>query len=417
MKKLILLWFLFLVVIVLLTGCYDKRELEQQSYVIAVGVDKAEDKKFKFTFQIANPEVGSMITGGGSKEEADEIVSVTANDLITAANTANSTVTKEITLDHSKVIVVSEELAKSGDLLRFMQSTTRTTQIRPGVQLVVSKEKAETFIKSNNPTLETRPHKYYQFMLNRAHETGIIPNSDIHRFFQITEGDADLFLAIYATAEKKKEDIKEEGKEDEFIAGQIPVDGQNPVEFMGSAVFKEGIMIDTLDGQETRLANVFDVTLNMQDLASTYDDPLAKEYDISASYVQRRDPKIDVQYHKNKPTVIHVTVPFSIEVLAIPSLINYAEDQEKQEILRKSISNNLEEKAQKLIKKTQEDYGAEPFYWSLYVRKYFLSIPEYEEADWNKKIYPDAEIHVDFQLNMIEFGKIMSDTDLDETRD
>ncbi|UFT99448.1 Ger(x)C family spore germination protein [Radiobacillus kanasensis] len=416
MRKFILLPSILFILTLFITGCYDKRELEKQSYVIAIGVDQAEEEhKYSVTFQIANPEAGSLITGGGTQEKPRETITIVANDLITAANTANSIVTKEITLDHTKVIVVSEELARSGEMIRFMQSTTRTTQIRPGVQLVVSKEKAETFLNNNHPTLESRPHKYYQFMLHRAKETGNIPESDFHRFFQITEGDAGLFLAIYATSEK--EDYKESGKEDELIAGEIPAKGENPVEFMGSAVLKEGKMIDVLSGQATRLANVFDVTTNMNDLASTYKDPLAEEYDISASYVQRREPEVNITYHKDKPTVIDVNVPFSIEVLAIPSLVNYAESKEKQKILKDSIEKSLEKKSRELIKKTQEEYGTDPFYWSLFVRKNFLTIKEYEEANWNKKIYPNAEINVNFELNMIEFGKMIKDTNLSELRD
>ncbi len=407
---------IFIVLIFLvLTGCYDKVELEQQSYVIAIGVDKTDEKGvFRFTFQIANPEVGSTV-GAGSSEDPKETVTLTGGDILTATNTANSFVSKEITLDQTKVLIISEELARSGDFIRIIQSASRTTQIRRGVQIIVSKENASVFLNNNNPKLETRPHKYYQYMISRAKETGIIPDADIHRFFQITEGDADLFLAIYATTEIGK--TKHDGYEDEYIAGEIPQQGGNTTQFMGSAVFKEGVMIDTLDGQETRISLVFDYTQNLDDLLSTYVDPVDDEYRIAADYSQKTAPEVKVKYNKNKPTKIDVTVNFQIEILAIPSLVDYAKNKEYQKLLSKSIEEALEKKASELIKKTQEVYRAEPFYWSLFVRKYFRTIEQYEQADWNENIYPNADITVNYNLVRLEFGKMINDSNLSEVRD
>ncbi|GGM43138.1 putative spore germination protein YfkR [Paraliobacillus quinghaiensis] len=410
--KIIFIFILF----ILLTGCYDKAELEQQSYVIAIGLDKGEKEgTFSFTFQIANPEVGSTLSAG-SDEEAEETISITGNDIVTATNTANSFVTKRIVLDQTKVIVVSEELARSEDFLRVIQSASRTPQIRRGVEMIVSKEKASDFLNNNDPKMEQRPHKYYQYMLNRAKQTGIIPEADLHRFFQITEGDADLFLAIYATTEKAE--TEDTGTEDEYIAGQIPQEGGNVTQFMGSAVFKEGMLIDIIDGQETRICNTLDKTMGMEELLSTYPDPIAPKYRISADYSQKEEPVIDVSYNKKtNHAKISVTVSFNLEILAIPSMIDYAQNEKNQKILRKSIEKNLENKTKELIQISQEEYGSDPFYWSLYIRKFFKDIPAYEKGDWNKKIFPNAEIDVNFVLKRLDFGKMLNDSNLNDVRD
>lgn len=416
MNRITLISSLLACTLLLLSGCYDKKELEQQAYVIAIGVDKTDEKGlYKFTFQIANPEVGSAIVGGGSQEDPKETVSITGSDILTATNTANSFVSREITLDHTRVLVTSEKLARSGDFIRIMQTTARTTQIRRGVQIIVSKEKASEFLNNTNPKMETRPHKYYQLILSRAKETGIIPEADIHRFFQLTEGDADLFLAIYATTESGEE--KKDGYEDQYTAGQLPKEGGNNTQFMGSAVFKEGVMIDTLDGQSTRLVHVLDPTLEMDDLLSTYPDPIKEEYRIGADYSQKSGPTINIDYKPGETTKIDVHIPFQIEVIAIPSLVDYAQNEDNKKKLRKSIEENLEKKANELIKKTQEVYKAEPFYWSLYIRNQFRTIEQFENADWNKKIYPNAKISINFDMERLEFGKMLSDSNLTEVRD
>ncbi|WP_058309212.1 Ger(x)C family spore germination protein [Gracilibacillus massiliensis] len=408
----------FFIFTLLLSGCFDRIELEQQSYVIAIGIDSTEQKGvYSFTYQIANPEVGSASVQSGPDEPPTEIVTVNGADILSATYTANSFVSKKITLDHTKIIVISEELAQSEDFMRVIQSASRTPQIRRSVQMLVSKEKATDFINNNKPIMEKRPHKYYQFMLNRAVQTGIIPEATIHRFFQITEGDADLFLAIYATTEQSDQKKNTEGFEDKYIAGEIPQIGGSPTQFMGSAVFKEGQMIDIINGEETRLAQMLDRTLDMEDYVATIPDPKMPEYRISYDYSQKKEPIIKMNYYKNKPTEIDVNISFQVEVIAIPSLIKYSQNQEDQQALEEAIVQRLEEKTNALIKKTQEIYKSDAFYWSLYVRKHFKDIKEYEDADWHKNIYPNAKINVTYEMDKLEFGKMINDSNLGDVRD
>ncbi|GAE95381.1 spore germination protein GerKC [Gracilibacillus boraciitolerans JCM 21714] len=284
--------------------------------------------------------------------------------------------------------------------------------------MLVTKEKASDFINNNKPIMEQRPHKYYQYMLTRAVQTGIIPEATLHRFFQITEGgDADLFLAIYATTQESEQKKNTDGFEDKYIAGEIPQIGGSPTQFMGSAVFKEGQMIDIIDGEETRLAQMLDRTLEMESYLATIPDPKMPEFRISYNYSQKKEPAIKMNYHRDKPTEIDVDIFFQVEVIAIPSLIKYSQNKGDQQALEEAIIQRLEKKTNELITKTQEKYQSDPFYWSLYIRKHFKDIKEYEKADWHKKIYPNAKINVTYHMDKLEFGKMIDDSNLNEVRD
>ncbi|MFD2658301.1 Ger(x)C family spore germination protein [Gracilibacillus thailandensis] len=410
--------FIIISFLILLVGCYDRIELEKQSYVIVIGIDKTDKRGvYEFTYKIANPEVGSASVPNTPDEPAAEIVTVQGVDILSATYTANSIVSKRITLDQTKVIVASEELARSEDFMGVIQSTSRSPQIRRDVQLVVTKEKAVEFLNNNDPLVETRPHKYYQFMLTRAIETGIIPEATMHRFFQITEGDADLFLGIYATTENDKKEQHNEGIEDKYKAGEIPQLGGSPTQFMGSAVFKEGQMIDTIDGEETRLVHMLDKTLRMEEYIATIPDPILPEFFVSYNYSQKKEPIINIDYYPNKPTEINVHVKFQAEIIAVPSLIPYTQNLEYRKKLEEEIVKRLEDKTEAFIKKTQTEYRSDPFYWSLNIRKHFKDIKEYEKADWHKNIYPNAKINVTYELDTLEFGKMIDDSDLNEVRD
>ncbi|WEG17866.1 Ger(x)C family spore germination protein [Alkalihalophilus pseudofirmus] len=397
--------------LLILGGCYDKTELEQQAFVIAVGIDKAEDDgQYQISFQVAQ----GQLRGGQAEGELQKNITIQANDIIAAKSTANTLIAREINLDQTKVLIVSEELARSGELLNVLQATTRAAAFRRGVQLIITRENASEFLANNDPPLEVKPHKYYQLMMQQSSSTGLIPDADIHRFFQITEGDADLFLGIYATATRLQD---KPALEDEFYAGQVPQKGEQDTQFIGSAVFKEGVMIDTLTGEETRLSMILDNTQHIEDILINFPDPKSEVHRISARLIKERTTNISIKMKEDEPAQIDVVVPFHLELLAVPSLIEYGTNQENLKMLERAVEEKFNQEAGKLIKKSQDVYGSEPFYWSLYVRRYFRTIQEYEQADWNNRIYPNANIDVKFDMEAIRFGKLIQNTDMREVRD
>ncbi|WP_077213453.1 Ger(x)C family spore germination protein [Bacillus dakarensis] len=406
---------ILLLIALALTGCWDKKEVEQKAYVIGLGLDKSEDKgPINVTLLIANPEVGSQQTGGAQNEPVQEIITLPANDFISVKNTANVVVARELSYDLMEIIIVSEEFAKEKEFIRWMYDAAKEREIRRDIFLAVSKEKASEFIKKNKPKVETRPHKYFQFMIRQGIQTGLIPKSDLHRFFKVTEQDADLFLAMYISS--KKDESTTFGNVDQYLPGELDISGSsNQTQFIGSAVFKEGIMIGKLNGQETRIAQTFDNTSNISNVMVTYPDPFDEDYKIAIRLIKKHpvDVKMSLQ---NGRLNINMEVPFTVEVLTDPSMANYATDSEKVKILKEHLQSTLEKSALNFIKKTQEELKGNPFSLSLHGRRLFSTIPEYEDFDWMKS-YPEADINVKVKMELGEFGKQTKVIDLEKVRD
>ncbi|WP_075981870.1 Ger(x)C family spore germination protein [Bacillus massilinigeriensis] len=404
----------FILLLGILTGCWDKREIEELSYVIGIGIDKAEKEgQIKVTYLFANPEVGSSLIGGTANEPARETLTFTANDYISARNTANSMIPREIIYDLLRIIVVSEEMARDENFIKIIYDTIKDREIRRDVHLAVSKENASEYLNKNNPKIDTRPHKYFQFMINRGVETGMIPDSDLHRFYLITEQDADLYLSIYTSA--IREDTKTEN-EDEYIAGQLPTKGEaNKTQFFGSAVFKEGKMIGTLDGEETRIAGILDETTDLNDVLTTFPDPFNEKERISTRVIKKERNKVKMNLRGSKPK-IRIEIPLIVEVLSDPEMVDYAENEKNREILKRKITESLNNIYRQFIKKSQEEFKACPFSLSEEARKYFKTIKEFEDFDWMKS-YPEMDIEVSVKIRLGEFGEQTKLPSLKETRD
>src|SRR3954451_16385889 len=247
---------MLIIMVCLLSGCWDREELEDKSYVIGLGIDGSNHKgNINVTMLLANPEVGSIQGGGGSTEKAREIITFEANDFIAAQATANAIISRDISYELVKIIVVSEEYASGKEFIRTIYDVLKEKDIRLNSYLAVSKEKASEYFLKNRPRMETRPHKYFQFMISHGLQNGLIPDSTVLRFFKTMERETDLFLAMYTTAIREKN--PEYKKEDEYKAGQVRATGElDDTQFMGSAVFRNGKMIDKLSGEQTRTVNI-----------------------------------------------------------------------------------------------------------------------------------------------------------------
>lgn len=411
-SKILHLLFMFL----LLSGCWDQRAIEKRAYVYAIGMDKAEEEnKFKITYLIVNPEHGALITGGGTDEPPAEMISFETNDLVTSRNLANAIVAKEITYDILRAIFVSEKLAKDERFIRWMYDTTKDREIRRDNYFIVTKENVSDFFKKNKPKLETRPHKYFELILSRGVENGLIPESDVHKFFKITEADADLFLAIYGTTEKDKNE-GDEKEQDKIFAGQFEAKGEtNPTQFIGSAIFKEGKMIGKLTGEETRIAVLLNDTLNMSDVLTTFKDPFNEKYRVAARLIKKEANDVKMNL-KKEPGEINVTIPLYVEILSDHSMVNYGKNEEKRRRLKQSMQDLFSSQIEEFVKRTQEEYKGEPFGWSLIARKQFQTIPEFVEFDWMKS-YPNMKVNVNVDVTFGEFGRQSELPNLEQMRD
>lgn len=401
MKRLKLL--LLLPLVFALSGCWDKLELEEQAYTVVMGIDEGEDDLIQVTFQISNPQVGSSDTGNSVNEPSSDTITLSATDILSAKELANSIITRKISFSHLRTMVVGEEFAKNKLFLRIINSSTRDPEMRRDVNLIVSKEKASEFISRNKPRLETRPHKYFTFMQERWRDTGNVPYSTINRYFTRLTEDS-IFLAIYASTEKTPKTLQQ--NEDRYKAGEIPQKNGDPAQLMGSAVFKEGKMIGTLTGEETRYVLLLRRKSLAHSFIATFPDPYNERYRVTVRLIKDGDTKIKVRL-KEEHTVIHVSVPIRIQLLSVPSFTDYVLETDKQKVLKKAIRTVLVQDAERLVNKMQNDFGGDPFLWNLNARTQFVSSTAFETYNWGAQ-FPQADVHIDFDLKLESFGKQLS---------
>lgn len=395
--------FILLSCLFLLVGCWDQQNLEEFGYIIAIGIDLDDEHHMKVTYQIANPEAGETQTQGGTDEPPSEIITIRAPDIISARDMVVSTISREVVFTHMEVLIVSEEVARSEQLVDFIKPAVREREFDRRMTLIISREDAADYLRRNNPTLETRPHKYFEMMKDRWRENGLIPESTIHEYLRNLDENTGLFLATYSTSEKVQ---GSDGNEGRYTAGEIDIEGGNVVQTFGAAIIKEGRMIGSITGEETRLSLMLRPYIEVGQMIATYDDPSEKDKHVTVRILNQKSTKVSINTDQAFP-IINVEVPLQLEILAIKSHHDYIIDLEKQAQLKKSIEDNFKSRAEQFIKKTQEQFKADPFQWSNVARRNFWTLQEFWNYDWINK-YPQAQVTVTVNVVIKGYGKQLS---------
>ena len=386
--------------LLLVAGCWDQLELEEQAFVVVIGLDKGPGNTVEVTFQIANPQVGSSDIGTAQNEPSSDTIRFTSSDILSAKELANSVVTRTINFAHLKTMIVHEQLARDKRFPHIAGAAIRDPEMRREVAMIVSREKAYDFIMKNRPRLETRPHKYYELKQQRWQETGYVPYSTLNQYLQQQVIDS-MFLAIYATAEEKNQRVW--SREDDYIAGQVPKRSGDPVQMMGAAVFHNGKMVGTLTGQQMRWVQMLRHQSSVDAFITSFPDPLDERAMVTVRLFKNGATKIRMNLRKEEPD-IHVTLYLRVQVLSFTSLQPYATDVEKQQLLIRHLREEIRKEVLDVIRTCQEKFPGDPFEWELIARKHFMTMPAYRAYGWSRH-FKKANADVTVELRIENFGK------------
>lgn len=401
------------IICTLLTGCFDRRELDDMAYPVALGFDKGKTNELKMTLQLAVPiTIGGE--GGGKGEESVTNVTIETPTIYSGLNMLNSFVSKQINLSHAKVVVISEELAKEGTS-KYLQAMIRNREFRPNASIVVSRGPAEEFIKAVKPKLETNPAKYYELLLSSYKYTGFTSESQLINFYHNTKSTSNQALAVLAGLSKFKSSdefdlsastYKEKGREQplegDFKAGDLTKTGELGVEIMGLAVFDGGKMVGELDGEETSFHLMVDGKFNSSYI--TIPDPKGEGNFVILDIKQSRMTKKKVEMVDGKPSV-YAKVILEADILSIQSGFNY-EKVENIGILETTVENFLKNGILKYLEKSSKVFGTDNCGFGGAMKGKFLTWHEWEDFDWLSR-FKEASFDVEVDLKIRRPGLIL----------
>lgn len=148
--------FIFLIMILLLTGCYNYKEINDYAIVSAISIDESKKENKKYT-------IGIQIMNAKKDEESDSssiaFYKSDGNTVYECMQKILLDLPKEIYLGHNEVVILSDELLKKESPLNFLDYFLRDSEIEKDSLVIISREEnAYDILKIITP-LETIPSR------------------------------------------------------------------------------------------------------------------------------------------------------------------------------------------------------------------------------------------------------------------
>lgn len=383
--------------IVTLSGCYDNSEIEDLAYVIAIGIDEAESNSFDLTFQTAIPKSIAGSNGGGGGESTD-ITSFKTDNFLSGIKKTNEYLNRKINLSHTKIIVVSEKIAKRG-VTSFLNGLQQNLEIRPDVNIIVAAEGAKKYIESIQPKLSSNPTKYYDLLFKSYETDFLVPDTQLEDYLYRAKNYGAQSIAIYteidkAINESKKPDAGGEGGKSDGDS-QKSGEENKPMAIKGLAVFKMDKMVGKLDSKESMLFALLTGTKN-RDIEVV--DPLDSKFNVLGSITKEKSSSTKVLI-KNKKPQIEINMKLNVEIKGVQSDNDY-DEPEKAAKLKKTYEEYLNKGIKDLLTKSTKEFKSDIFGFGEFAKMNFKTIDEWEKAKW-QDIFPNSEYNLKLNVEII----------------
>jgi spore germination protein KC len=144
--------FLIVLSLLLLSGCWNRTEINDIAIVTAIGLDLLEDDKMRLSLQIAVPSQLGPATGATQGGKSTFIVSELGGTVSEAYRQLQEKLSRRIFFSHSRVLIIGEDLARSG-VAHILDFYARYQEPRMHSSIIVTKGKAVDILKEE-PVLE-----------------------------------------------------------------------------------------------------------------------------------------------------------------------------------------------------------------------------------------------------------------------
>ncbi|HLU22373.1 MAG TPA: Ger(x)C family spore germination protein [Bacillaceae bacterium] len=357
-KTIIRLYFIILLFIPMLSGCWDSLDLEKRATILSIAIDKADpdanvehithfkeessstdQEMIRLTAQISVPgriPLGPE-TGGGEKEPVWILTSY-GHTLEDALLNLQQELADDLFLGHLRIIVISEELAKEG-VERFNDYLRRQPEVRRTAWLAISKEEAAKYMDIA-PKLERVPALYLTSMVSNAVNLGKFPNDTIGLFWRtLSSKGKDAYLPYLEIRENEN------------------------VQINGLAYFKGDKMLGKIDPIEIGL---YMAVVGEKEggygalvkIPGTNDEVLIRAV--------RRKSEINSKIKNGKPN-IHVKIRYESEIQENESVTTELNNEKVLRQLEKQANKDTKKNVEKLIN-TLKSKESDVFGFGEYIR-------------------------------------------------
>lgn len=388
MKWKIVILISYLMCIVILTGCFDANELDQLAISLVVGLD-LENDKLLYTAEVIDLRYSSE--GSGSINDVSvKYVQGTGNTVYEAFRDIPLKFGRRIYGAHIKAVIFGEDIAKKG-LVPYMDVLFRPREIRESAYVIVAKGAKAYEVMGINSGSEQIPANYIVSVIEsiehnaKTIDTNII--DFINYYYRMGQH------PVTAVLEKKEKlalnHTGEETGTQEFELSSI-----------GSAVFKNDILVGYLNGNDTKSFNF--ILGNVNSGVITFPTPVEEDGNLFSFLVAIKvNTKNDVLL-ENDRIILKTKIKIKGYLGEVEGNIDITKG-ENLEKMAEACSKTVEEGIKSTVKKVQQEFGFDIFGFSHEFYKKYTNEWRKIEGNWDE-IFAEADFEIEVDTDIISTG-------------
>lgn len=367
-----------LLLTLLLTGCWDRREIDERSNVLGVGIDKCERGatcKLIVTRQIAIP--GRIPLGGasgGSSVKGESVVafSTPGESGPDTSRKAQAELNRTVSFAHTRFIAFSESFARAS-VQEYLDYVRRVPEVRRLMWIMVTEGRASDVIRSK-PSLELVPALYLNDMIDDAVKGGRLPN---------------IYVGEFMTR------ISNKGEDP--VAPLVRMRGLDHPALAGLAVFRDFQMVGKLSPDEMF---TFMQLRGARKGAEALDIPLPGGSTTTLRVYERR-----ARYHVQRTPerlICKIHLRLETEMIQLSPALS-GEDPKTLHVIERQAAAEVVQRANALIMKLQQEYKADILGVGERVRGTMPGYWKNVSEEWNK-VFSQIEFRVSADVHVRRTG-------------
>lgn len=157
---------LCIILMITLTGCWDRVDIEKYAFILGIGVDEGEKDGISATYQIALPDAIMGARQGGGDGASTVNITIDAKNLKDADQKLLSRINQIPNYSHLQVVVFGEGLSKKG-IRKHLDFFLREPEMRHLTKVTICRGEAEKIFKIQPKNVDSTSH-YISEMLNQT---------------------------------------------------------------------------------------------------------------------------------------------------------------------------------------------------------------------------------------------------------
>lgn len=380
-------WGIMVILLILLSGCWSRVEVNDLGLVLGIGIDVGEELPIRLTLFIARTVRQGQGGGQGAGGDPVWIATREAATLSDAMREVSMGSARRISLHHVRVVLIGENLAREQitDILDFLG---RNPQIRLTLRPMVVEGRAQTVLETPPQLKPLQPDNLVGIIQSKGGVEWRLKNFLIARVSETHSG----WMHAVKVIDRP---------------GGIPGSPKKAVVLAGAGLFRYDHLVTYLD--ETQAQSLSWLIGNPRDAVITAHCPNDDGKTLSAS-VLRGKSKIEPTLRGGRVSFqVHATA--QVDLLRLECRESVREDADRSK-LEEALAKDLRERLSATIEVFQST-TTDPVGFGKRVQRRYPAFFRSLQGEWFSTAWPKADVSISTDIRIRQTGLLLGPANRD----